>query len=504
MLRPLLMVVLVFATFFAGSAKIPGVEPDQAQGVIRVVGLDEQGNPQRQGLGVVLDKTGKILTSAGLVTPGRVGVVLTTRGAKYLFQDTLYRDDLQDLAVIKVAGDQLPEVDLGSVKRVQPGEAVRIGLYQEDGVVWQEAQVAKVYPFSPRLILVKLDQPLSEVEPGAPLLDARGNLVGLVHTLAGQGSEAGFKIILALGRKILPREIWMPAQENPPHQEKDLGPKPNNFPPDDRSKNNGTAGSLEKSPDNQIPGPYVLFWQGFQASQDLRWPEARESFSAALTATKELPEAHFGRGVARYHLKDYKGAVQDCLEASRHLPSYALASLWLGKAWEQLGNPSQARKAFEQATQQDPDLKEAWYALGVLDYREGRLDQAQGYLERAGPEVEEAARRAFYLGAIARSRGRLEQARKALDEAIHQDADLFPAYLELGKTLLDMGRPGEAAQILAELVKRDPELSEARYHLALAYLAAWNNKGAWEQYFVLQKSAPALASRLRPVLERGR
>jgi len=206
----------------------------------------------------------------------------------------------------------------------------------------------------------------------------------------------------------------------------------------------------------------------------------------------------------RDSLEDYEGAVRDCLEASRALPNYALASLWLGKSWERLGNRAEARKAYQQAVSQAPDLKEAWFYLGVLDYQEGRLAQAQKCLERAGDGVEQAARRAFYLGAIARRQGRLEQAQAAFAEAVKRDVGFFPAYLEGGKTLLDLGRPKKAAQLLTELIRRDPKLPVARYYLALAYLAAWNTKGAWEQYFVLQKLDPALASRLRPDLEKGR
>jgi tetratricopeptide (TPR) repeat protein len=208
--------------------------------------------------------------------------------------------------------------------------------------------------------------------------------------------------------------------------------------------------------------------------------------------------------VARYHLGNYEVAVQDCLQATRHLPNYALASLWLGKAWERLGNHTQARKAYQQAVEQAPDLKEAWFNLGVLAFQEGQLAQAQACLERAGDEVAEAARRAFYLGAIARSQGRLEQAQKAFAEAIRRDGGLLPAYLEEGKTLLELGSPKKAARVLTELIQRNPELPVARYYLALAQLAAWNSKGAWEQYFVLQKLDPALAHRLLPVLENER
>jgi tetratricopeptide (TPR) repeat protein len=302
------------------------------------------------------------------------------------------------------------------------------------------------------------------------------------------------------------------AKKKSPGREKD-GRKPRNYPPipsesldtpPNHHRNIQAHGQNQlKPPDNPGATAYAAFWRGVGASQEQQWQKAQEWFREALSGTGKLPEAHFGRGVARYHLKNYQGAIQDFLLATQQLPDYALASLWLGKAWEQLGNSTQAQKAFMQAVKQNPDLKEAWFSLGVLAYREGHLTQAQIFLERSGNEIEEAARRAYYLGAIARSQGRLEQAQRAFADAIELDTELFPAYLEQGKTLLELGQPKKAAKVLTELIQREPKSTTARYYLALAHLAAWDTKGAWEQYFVLQKQNPALASKLLPALEKG-
>jgi len=503
MLRTILIAGLCFGLLAARPAVLWGAEPDPAQAVVAVVSLDKKGKPRRQGLGVVVGKDGKVLTSASLLTPGGAIVVRTNKGAKYLVQEVLFQDALQDLAVVKVEADGLFRVEPGAVGRVRPGEVVRVGLQQEKGVVLKEAKVASVHPFSPRLTLVKLTPPLAEAEPGAPLFNSRGELVALVHAFAGgDGGGRGFQVILARDRQLLPRKAWA----NPAKKASGEGksPAPSISPGPDLRVSQAEGGAGEKQPENPEAAAYAAFWQGVRASLDLRWQEAQEKFTAALAVPGELPEASFGRGVARYHLEDYEGAVRDCLEASRALPNYALASLWLGKSWERLGNRAEARKAYQQAVSQAPDLKEAWFYLGVLDYQEGRLAQAQKCLERAGDGVEQAARRAFYLGAIARRQGRLEQAQAAFAEAVKRDVGFFPAYLEGGKTLLDLGRPKKAAQLLTELIRRDPKLPVARYYLALAYLAAWNTKGAWEQYFVLQKLDPALASRLRPDLEKGR
>ena len=225
MIRRTLIIILSLGAFFWGGFKVDllGAEDGPARSVVRVVGLDKQDNPQRQGLGVVLGQDGRILTSASLLIPGGAGVVLTGQGAKYLIQEVAYLNEFQDLAVIKVNAEQLPKVDMGLVKRLHSGEAVRLGLYQKNRVILQEAQVASVYPFSSRLILIKLNPPLSEAEPGAPLLDSRGDLVGLVHSFAGKkGNGGGFMVILARGRDFLPQETWLNPRKKSLNQEKNF------------------------------------------------------------------------------------------------------------------------------------------------------------------------------------------------------------------------------------------------------------------------------------------
>lgn len=501
--RTILWTGLCFCLLAARPAVWGGAKPDPAQAVVAVVSLDEKGEPRRQGLGVVVGKDGRVLTSASLLAPGGASVVRTNKGAKYLVQEVLFQDALQDLAVVKVEAHGLFRVEPGAAGRVRPGEVVRVGVQQEKGVVLKEAHVASVHPFSPRLTLVKLNPPLAEAEPGAPLFNSRGELVALVQSFAGgDGPGTGFQVILVRDRQLLPRKVWANPARRASGEGKSPDPGMSSGPDPQVGQTEVRAG--EKQPENPQAAAYTAFWQGVRASLELRWKEAQEQFTTALAVPGGLPEASFGRGVARYHRGDYEGAVRDCLEATRQLPNYALASLWLGKSWEHLGNRTEAREAYQQAVSQAPDLKEAWFALGVLDYQEGRLNQAQKCLERAGDEVEQAARRNFYLGAIARSQGRLEQAQAAFAEAVRRDAGFFPAYLEGGKTLLDLGRPKKAAQLLTELIRRAPESPMARYYLALAYLAAWNTKGAWEQYFALQKLDPALASHLAPVLEKGR
>jgi tetratricopeptide (TPR) repeat protein len=255
--------------------------------------------------------------------------------------------------------------------------------------------------------------------------------------------------------------------------------------------------------DGQSTISYDSFWKGVAASLGHEWHKAEREFSAAITSCVGLPEASYGRGVARYHQGDIQGSLKDLGEATRQSPTYALAFLWAGRAWERQGNTLNARAAYQQAADLAPPLSEAWFHLGALAYKEGDLLAAQEYLEKAHDDFDQAAKRWWYLGHIAWSRGQHEKAWSAFQRALELDPKLAPAYLDGGKVLLELGRPREASHILGKLVQLEPQRATARYHLALAYQLSWNTAAAWEQYFTLQQLNPQMAAHLASRLEGG-
>jgi len=473
--RPWTPVILWFLTLLlmpmaAATAGSP------AAAVVSVVGLDEQGDPCRQGLGAVLGKEGRILTSAALLAPGRGGIVKTAAGAKYLIRHVLYWDFFQDLALAQVEAEALPAAPLGGSRSVGPEERVQVGVRQNPPSL-KEARVAKVLPFSPRLVLLKLEPGDLETDPGAPIFNGRGELVGMLHSFAGEGEKSrGFRFFLARDRSHLPGEKDLHG-EDPPEWPENLA-------------------------DDQSFRACRAFWEGVTATLRQDWPGAREKFNAALRHPGTWPEASYGRGVARYHLGEYEGAGQDFLQATRALPGYGLAFLWLGKAWESQGKPEEALSAYQKAAAADPGLSEAWFRWGTALYHRGDLSQAQEYLEKAGDDFPQAAQRWWYLGVIYQTRQRGTDAAAAFKRAIQLDPQFFPAYLEGGKVLFqDLGKGQEAVGLLKEAVRLRPRHALARYYLALAQLLAWNTAAAWQQYFVLQDLSPDLAASLVAKLE---
>jgi len=445
-------------------------EPQVLASVVNVVGLDAEGNPGPRGLGVIVGRADQVLTSASLFAAQDAGVVKTAHGELRLIRQVSGIDPSNGLALVHSQEKCGSPVEVAGVNGLRFRDEVLFPVPGKAGLGLQTARVSGFLPLSPRLTLIKLDTEKAPGMAGTPLFNRRGELVAMLHAFSTGEAKTGVRLFLALPPGRLP-------------------------PTGDRAQ----AGNLLEN------AAWQAFWEGVAAGQRQDWLKARERFSAALRLQEKLPEAYCGRGVARHHLGDYPGALRDLEEASRLLPGYALADLWMGKTLKRLGNRERAERALAQALEACPDLSEASFLLGEMAYQQEDLVKAREYLERAQDDLAQPARRWWYLGNISRAQERFPEALEAYDRAVKLEPTFPAAYLEAGKVLLvDLGQPQEAVAKLKEAVRLEPNNGLARYYLGLANHLAWNFGEAWEQYFTLQDLNPNLAVQLAAVLEQRR
>ena len=460
-----------------GLLVLEGKAKEPCDSLVSVVGLDEYGNPVRQGMGVVVSKDGGVLTSASIMSNCRSAIAKTADGALHILRRTVNRNSFQDTILLQFDAGVSKFTPAETAAGFQLPEKVWLGVRHNSGGWLQPAQLTKSLPFSPRLVLLRLEPENLEAEAGSPILNQKGELVGMLHVFAGpQGKSSSCQFFLARDRAHLPFK----NEKNP--QEGNL--------PDETLTNPACANQQE-------------FWEAVGASLRQDWNEALKKFSAALSGPERLPEAYYGRGVAKFHLGDRNGAVTDLEEAIRRLPGYALAFLWIGKAEERQGRSEAAQRDYRQATTLAPELGEARFHLGEMEYQGGDLAKAKEDLKSALQDSELAAKSHWYLGNIALKEKRPEDAFEEFKQAIALERGFFQAYLDGGRLLLEeMDRTEEAAAWLREAVRLQPGSGLARYYLALAYALSWNRAGAWQQYFVLQTEHPELAAQLAVTLER--
>jgi len=111
-------------------------------------------------------------------------------------------------------------------------------------------------------------------------------------------------------------------------------------------------------------------------------------------------------------------------------------------------SPVEAREAYTQALEADPNFADAHLNLGRLDHEAGELGKAEARYRRAVRCAPEDPTCHFNLAVLLDDRGRPEEALLAYEQAIARDPDAADAHYNLGLLLESRGRRSDAVRHL--------------------------------------------------------
>jgi S1-C subfamily serine protease len=195
-----------FRRFFGG--KVPTQQPER---VVR--GL---------GSGFVIKPDGVILTNAHVVNNADSVEVRFSNG-QTLGGKVLGQDSISDIAVVKVSANNLPTVELGKSNVVQPGQwAIAIGNplgLQETvtvGVVSAtDRSASDLGVTDQRFGLIQTDAAINPGNSGGPLLNARGEVIGVNTAIISGAQGLGFAIPIDQAQRIAQQLITEGKVEHP-------------------------------------------------------------------------------------------------------------------------------------------------------------------------------------------------------------------------------------------------------------------------------------------------
>lgn len=174
------------------------------------------------GSGFVIDAKGLILTNAHVVNNADTVTVAFSDG-RTVDGKVLGEDTLTDIAVVQVATNNLPTVDLASSAQVQVGQwAIAIGNplgLQETvtvGVVSAlDRSSSDIGATDKRIPFIQTDAAINPGNSGGPLLNARGQVIG-INTAIIQGAQGiGFAIPIDTAKRIADQLITKGKVEHP-------------------------------------------------------------------------------------------------------------------------------------------------------------------------------------------------------------------------------------------------------------------------------------------------
>ena len=163
--------------------------------------LPKEYRQQGQGSGFIIDSQGIILTNAHVVS-GADKVTVKLRDGRTFKGEVRGVDEPSDLAVVKIKGDNLPVAPLGDSSQIQVGEwAIAVGnpLGLDNTVTLGiistlNRSSAQVGIPDKRLDFIQTDTAINPGNSGGPLLNDRGEVIGINTAIRAGAEGIGFAI----------------------------------------------------------------------------------------------------------------------------------------------------------------------------------------------------------------------------------------------------------------------------------------------------------------------
>jgi len=177
---------------------------------------------QGTGSGFVINGGGQILTNAHVID-GADTVSVTLSDGRSFAGKVLGEDRVTDIAVVKINANNLPTVPLGNSDKLQPGEwAIAIGnplgldKTVTVGVISATDRTSfQVGVPDKRIGFIQTDAAINPGNSGGPLLNARGEVIGINTAIIGGAQGLGFAIPINRAQQIAQQLIAKGKVEHP-------------------------------------------------------------------------------------------------------------------------------------------------------------------------------------------------------------------------------------------------------------------------------------------------
>jgi S1-C subfamily serine protease len=191
-------------------------------------GLQPENQPQDQieqgtGSGFIVSADGHVITNAHVVE-GADTVKVTLKDGRTLEGKVVGTDPITDIAAVKIAATGLPTVSLGKSKQLVPGEwAIAIGnpLGLDNSVTAGiisaiDRSSSQVGIPDRRVQFIQTDAAINPGNSGGPLLNSKGEVIGINTAIRADAQGLGFAIPIETGWKIA-QELFKSGKAQHPY-----------------------------------------------------------------------------------------------------------------------------------------------------------------------------------------------------------------------------------------------------------------------------------------------
>ncbi len=165
------------------------------------------------GSGFIVSSNGLILTNKHVVSDKTASYTVFTNDGKKYSGKVLARDQSQDLAVVKIEAENLPTVDLGDSDQLELGQTAiaignALGEYRNTVSVGVVSGLSRTVTaggagFGQETIqgVIQTDAAINPGNSGGPLLNLRGQVIGINTAMASGAQSIGFAMPINRAKK---------------------------------------------------------------------------------------------------------------------------------------------------------------------------------------------------------------------------------------------------------------------------------------------------------------
>lgn len=153
------------------------------------------------GSGMIIDKSGYVLTSNHVVEGFQSAIIILMDGGQFT-GTVVDRDELRDLAIIKISagGLDFPVVTLGNSDRLETAEDViaigySLGL---EGRATVSKGIISAFRYGDSVCYIQTDAALNPGSSGGPLIDLKGEVIGVVCAKVVHEAVEGVSFAIAI------------------------------------------------------------------------------------------------------------------------------------------------------------------------------------------------------------------------------------------------------------------------------------------------------------------
>ena len=454
-----------------GQENLPALIKKVESSIVVIVTYNKEGSMIGQGTGFFVNKEGDVITNFHVLEEASRAVIRTTDGKEYAVQKVLAEDREGDLIRVSVEiseeavrplpiSTRLPEV---GEKVIVIGTPLGLDKTVSDGIV---SAVRDIPAFGK---IIQLTAPISPGSSGSPVINMKGEVVGIATFFVVAGQNLNFaipgeriaKLATGQGETLSDREEGR-IKDRLASAEGLYATGLHFLWAEDYEKALPYFVETVKRNPEHVAGYFQI---GYCLAKLGQYKEAIESYKQALRLNPKEAGVHSNLCADYGKIGRYEEAIKSCKEAIRLKPDFAEAYSNLGWSYQKVGRYQEAIQACKQAIRLKPDFSQAHYNLGnsyaalkkydeaIDSYKEAiriKFDYAEGHLD---------------LGAAYFYTGRVEEAIVSYKQALRFKPSLAEAHLNLGMAYLRLGDKGSAIEEYKNLKGLDTELANRLFNL---------------------------------------